>query len=216
MNAVQPFLRLIMGTVTAVEAAKRGKGRLRIYLNGSFAFSLEKEVVQQHGLHPGQSLSDRELGELRQADLHHRCLGAALRLLSYRPRSEVEMKQRLGLRFEADIIDGVIGQLKERRMLDDAAFARFWKEDREAFRPRSRVLLEQELRRKGVDSEVVSQALMGVDDEELAHRAAQKKGRNLERDYDVFRRKLGAYLVRRGFSYEVTNRTVQRVWRELS
>ena len=39
---------------------------------------------------------------------------------------------------------------------------------------------------------------------------------NLEKDYDVFRRKLGAYLVRRGFSYEVTNRTVQRVWRELS
>jgi regulatory protein len=214
--AVQPFLRLIMDTVTAVKASKRGKSRLSIYLNGSFAFSLEEEVVRQHGLHPGQLLSDRELCELRKADLHHRCLGAALRLLSYRPRSEVEMRQRLGLRFEAETVDRVVSHLKERQMLDDAAFARFWKENREAFRPRSRRLLEVELRRKGVDSEVVSQALMGVDDEELAHRAAQKKGRNLEKDYDVFRRKLGAYLVRRGFSYEVTNRTVQRVWRELS
>ena len=214
--AVQPFLRFIVDTVTAVEAPKRGRGRLSIYLNGSFAFSLQKEVVQRHGLHPGQVLTDGELCELRRADLHHRCLEAALRLLSYRPRSEFELRQRLGPRFEAGIIDEVLSQLKERHMLDDAAFARFWKENREAFRPRGRRLLEMELRRKGVEAEVVSQALAGVDDEELAHRAAEQKGRNLEKDYDVFRLKLGAYLVRRGFSYEVTNRTVQRVWRELS
>lgn len=214
--AVQPFLRLMMDTVTAVEAPKRGKTRFSIYLNGSFAFSLEKEVVRQHGLHPGQLLSDRDLNDLREADLLQRCLETALRLLSYRPRSETEMRRRLGLRFDKDTVDKVLGQLKEGQMLDDAAFARFWKENREAFRPRSRRLLEVELRRKGVDSEVVSQALMGVDDEELAYRAAQRKGRNLEKDYELFRRKLGAYLVRRGFSYEVTNRTVQRVWRELS
>jgi len=214
--AVQPFLRLTMDTVTAVKAPMRGKTRFSIYLNGSFAFSLEREVVRQHGLHPGQLLSDRELHDLREADLFHRCLGAAFRLLSYRPRSEMEMRQRLCLRFETETVDKVLGQLRQRQMVDDAAFARFWKENRETFRPRSRRLLELELRRKGVDSEVVSQALMGVDDEELAYRAAQRKGRNLEKDYEVFREKLGAYLVRRGFSYEVTNRTVQRVWRELS
>ena len=216
MMAVQPFLRLVMDTVTAVKTPKRGRSRLSIYLNGTFAFSLEKEVVREHGLHPGQLLSEEELHGLRRADLLHRCLAAALRLLSYRPRSEMEMRQRLGLRFETETVDTVVSQLKERQLLDDAAFARFWKENREAFRPRSSKLLEMELRRKGVDSEVVSQALMGVDDDELAHRAARKKGHNLEKDYDVFRRKLGAYLVRRGFSYEVTNRTIQRVWRELS
>ena len=128
--AVQPFLRLIMDTVTAVKASKRGESRLSIYLNGSFAFSLEKEVVWQHGLHQGQLLSDRELCELRKADLYHRCLGAALRLLSYRPRSEVEMRQRLSLRFEAETVDRVVSHLKERQTLDDATFARFWKENR--------------------------------------------------------------------------------------
>ena len=216
MMAVQPFLRLVMDTVTAVKTPKRGRSRLSIYLNGTFAFSLEKEVVREHGLHPGQLLSEEELHGLRRADLLHRCLAAALRLLSYRPRSEMEMRQRLGLRFETETVDTVVSQLKERQLLDDAAFARFWKENREAFRPRSSKLLEMELRRKGVDSEVVSQALVGVDDDELAHRAARKKGHTMEKDYDVFRRKLGAYLVRRGFSYEVTNRTIQRVWRELS
>lgn len=210
------FLCLIMDTITAIEDQKRGKDRVNVFLGGSFAFSLDREVVQQQGLCPGQSLSDSQIDELVRVDLFGKCLEAALHLLSYRPRSEAEIRQRLYRRFEKETIDRVALHLQERQIVDDAAFARFWTENRESFSPRSKRLLKMELRRKGIDSEVVDEVLGGVDDEESAYRAAQRKGHNLGKDYETFRQKLGAFLGRRGFSYDVINRTIERLWQESS
>lgn len=210
------FLCLIMDTITAIEDQKRGKDRVNVFLGGSFAFSLDREVVQQQGLCPGQSLSDSQIDELVRVDLFGKCLEAALHLLSYRPRSEAEIRQRLYRRFEKETIDRVVLHLQERQIVDDAAFARFWTENRESFSPRSKRLLKMELRRKGIDSEVVDEVLGGVDDEESAYRAAQRKGHNLGKDYETFRQKLGAFLGRRGFSYDVINRTIERLWQESS
>lgn len=210
------FLCLIMDTITAIEDQKRRKDRVNVFLGGSFAFSLDREVVQQQGLCPGQSLSDSQIDELVRVDLFGKCLEAALHLLSYRPRSEAEIRQRLYRRFEKETIDRVVLHLQERQIVDDAAFARFWTENRESFSPRSKRLLKMELRRKGIDSEVVDEVLGGVDDEESAYRAAQRKGHNLGKDYETFRQKLGAFLGRRGFSYDVINRTIERLWQESS
>ncbi|MBE0415196.1 MAG: RecX family transcriptional regulator [Dehalococcoidia bacterium] len=205
-----------MKTITAIEAQKRGKDRFNVFLDGAFAFSLRREVVQEEGLHPGQMLSDSQIEELGRADLSGKCLDAALRLLSYRPRSEAEIRARLSRRFDGKIIERVLLQLKARQMIDDAAFAQFWRENRESFSPRSKRFLKLELRRKGIEPGVIDEVLEGIDEEESAFRAAQRKGRTLERDYETFRRKLGAFLSRRGFSYGVINRTVERLWQELS
>jgi regulatory protein len=173
-------------------------------------------VVEEHGLHPGQVLSDSRVEELAAADLFGKCLNAALRLLSYRPRSEAEIRTRLSRRFNGETIEGVILQLRERQMIDDVAFAAFWREARDSFSPRGRLLLKVELRNKGIDPELIDKVLDGIDDEESAYRAAQKRGRTLAKeDYETFRRKLGAFLRRRGFSYGVVNRTTERLWQEL-
>jgi regulatory protein len=73
-----------------------------------------------------------------------------------------------------------------------------------------------ELKGKGLALEVIDEVLEGVDEEESAYRAAQKRGRTLAKeDHETFRRKLVAFLRRRGFSYEVIDHTVERLWREL-
>jgi regulatory protein len=205
-----------MNTITAIEDQKRRKDRVNIFLGGSFAFSLERMVVQEQGLHLGQMLSDSQIDKLTKAEIYGKCLEAAFRLLSYRPRSEAEIRRRLGRRFEKETIDRVVLHLKERQIVDDGAFARFWTENRESFSPRSRRLIKRELRSKGIDSEVADEVLEGIDDEESAYRAAQRKGRNLGKDYEIFRQKLGAFLGRRGFSYDIINRTIERLWQELS
>lgn len=209
-------MRLIMKTITAIETQKRGRERVSIFLDGRFAFSVGRGVVEEHGLHPGQVLSDSRVEELAAAELFGKCLNAALRLLSYRPRSEAEIRTRLSRRFDRETIEGVILRLRERQMIDDVAFAAFWREARDSFSPRGSRLLKAELRHKGVDPEVINEVLDGIDDEESAYRAAQKRGRTLAKeDYETFRRKLGAFLRRRGFSYEVANRTTERLWQEL-
>ena len=205
-----------MKTITAIEAQKRGKGRFNVFCDGAFVFSLNREVVEKQGLHVGQMLSDSQIEELVGADLFARCLNTALRLLSYRPRSEAEIRGRLSRRFDAETIDRVILHLKASQMIDDAAFAQFWRENRESFRPCGKRLLRWELKGKGVASEVIDEVLDGIKDEESAYRAAQRRARTLDKDYETFRRKLGAFLGRRGFSYGVINSTIERLWREIS
>ena len=143
-------------------------------------------------------------------------LDVAYRYLGYRPRSEFEVRvclERKG--FGGRTIESTLATLKAKGLLDDLAFARFWRESRESSSPRSRAALRRELRQKGIDSDVVAEALDGVDEEAAAYRAAQKKAARLATaDHNQFRTKLSAVLRRRGFSYDVTEHTVNRLWQE--
>ena len=144
-------------------------------------------------------------------------LDAALRLLSYRPRSEAEVRQRLSRHFSPDRIQWAIDGLRRRGLLDDAAFARFWRESRERHRPRGASAMRWELLRLGVSREVVEEALEGLDEEESAYQAASRTLASLRRlDYHTFRKRMFAYLRRRGFGSEVATRTILRLRRELS
>ena len=113
------------------------------------------------------------------------------------------------------VIEAVIARLKEQGLVDDMAFAQFWKDNRESFSPRSQWLTRLELRRKGVANDIIDQVVNTIDDDDSAYRAALSKARSLPlSDYQSFRRRLGEYLKRRGFSYGVINHTVERVWQE--
>ncbi len=202
--------------ISSIEKQKR-RPRVNVYGDeGRFAFALALHLAQDAGLHTDMELSEAQVGALQEADAQHLAYDAALRLLSYRPRSEKEMRRRLarrgiGLRH----IDETVRRLRERGYLDDEAFARFWTESREATSPRGRRLIVQELRAQGVAAETAAAATASVADEEAAYRAA---GRRLNAfrglDYETFRRRLGGFLVRRGFSYEVARRTMDRCWQE--
>ena len=206
-----------MGKITALRVGKgRGK-RIKVFLDNKFAFSLEAEVVVKESLQPGQELAASEIEALARSDHFHRCLNAATHYLSYRPRSEFELRERLHRRgFDDDSVEAVLTKLKEQRLVDDIEFAQFWKDNRESFSPRSQWLTKLELRRKGVADDIIDQVTAAIDDDHSAYRIALSKARNLPlSDHQVFRRRLGDYLKRRGFGYGVINHTVERVWQEL-
>jgi regulatory protein len=210
-----------MGRITAIRVSSRsgqnrGK-RTKIFLDGQLAFTLETEEVVEHGLHVGQELSPDQIEALTREGHFYRCLNAATRYLSYRPRSEFELRERLRQRgFESDNIDAVIARLKEQGFVDDVAFAQFWKENRDTFSPRSQWLTGLELRRHGVAADIINTAVDDIDDNDSAYRAAASRARRLPlSDYEAFRRRLGDYLKRRGFSYGVIADTVRRLWQEM-
>ena len=205
-----------MKRITALRLG-RGRGkRVNIFLDGKFAFSLEAEVAAKEGLQVGQVLSAEQIEALARSDSFQRCLNAAVHYLSYRPRSEAELRKRLQQRsFDSDNVAAVITRLKEQGLVDDMAFAQFWKDNRESFSPRSQWLTKLELKRKGVASDIIDQAVDAIDDDDSAYRAVRSKARGLpDSDYQSFRRRLGEYLKRRGFSYGVINNTVERMWQE--
>jgi regulatory protein len=204
-----------MKKVTAISEGRRGK-RVKVFLDNKFAFSLEAEVAVKEGLGVGQELSEGDIEALARADLRQRCLNAAFRYLSYRLRSEAELRERLHRRgFDGDNVEATLAKLREQGLVNDLAFAQFWKDNRQSFRPRSQWLTKLELKQKGVSEDIIDQVVAEVDDEDSAYRAAVGRARRLPRaDYHGFRRRLGEYLKRRGFGYGVISHTVERVWQE--
>ena len=205
-----------MSKITAIRAGRRRGKRANVFLDGGFAFSLEAEVAIREGLQVGQELSANQIEALTRSDCFHRCLNTAANYLGYRPRSEFELRERLQRRgFNGDSVDAVLAKLKEQGLVDDMAFAQFWRDNRQSFSPRSQWLTKLELRQKGVAADIIDQ-VVDVADDESAYRAALSKARSLSpSDYQSFRRRLGEYLKRRGFGYGVINHTVERVWQEL-
>ena len=206
-----------MRQITTLRSGRGRKKRVNVYLDGRFAFSLEAEVVLAERLKVGQELTSEQIRALARADNFQCCLNAAMHYLSYRPRSEFELRERLCRRnFDGDSVEEVLARLKERGLVDDTGFAQFWQDNRQAFSPRSSSLTRLELRRKGVAEEIIGQVVSTVSDGESAYRAALGKARRLPvSDYQSFRRRLGEYLRRRGFSYGVINNTVEQLWQEM-
>jgi len=204
-----------MSKITAIRVGRSRGKRVNVFLDGKFTFSVEAEIAVKEGLRLGQELSDYQIEALTRSDHSHRCLNAAAHFLSYRPRSEAEIRKRLQQRsFDGDSVTAVLAKLKEQGLVDDMAFAQFWKENRQSFSPRSQWLIKLELRRKGIADDIIDQ-VVNADDGDCAYRAALSKARSLPlSDYQGFRHRLGEYLKRRGFSYGVINHTVERIWQE--
>ncbi len=145
-----------------------------------------------------------------------RAQAAALRFLSHRPRSEAEVRSRLRRSIPPHLADQVIDDLKERGLLDDALFARLWRDSRESFKPRSAWAIKRELIAKGVDDGLAAKTVQDIDDEESAYRAALSPARRLRAaDFTTFHRRLWGYLRRRGFSDSICRHTLDRLWNEL-
>ena len=151
------------------------------------------------------------------ADPSEQCLKAALRLLTYRPRSEMEIRVRLGRRFSNETIFEVMSKLREMQLINDAAFAEYWKEKREAKGSCSKGLVCAELRQKGIEREMIASVTSDIDEDENAYRAASGKASTLLKEgYEPFHRKLSAFLYRKGFRYGASSHAINRLWRELS
>lgn len=195
-----------MQTITLLERQKKNKERVNVYLDGEFAFGLnEMDAVL---LKKGQQLSELEIAELRQKDAVAKAFDAGATLLSYRPRSTQEIRERLLKKsFDELVVEAAIDKLQRLGFLDDRAFARFWIEDRNRFKPRGRRALSYELRNKGIADSTIQELLEElVDETDGAYEAAQKRVRQMRgKTQREFKQKIGAFLQRRGFNFEAVN-----------
>jgi len=203
-----------MKKVTALVVQKQNPNRVNVHLDGEFAFGLARIVTAW--LRVGLELDEKKIERLQAEDARERAIRQAMLFLSYRARSESEIRQNLRKHeFPDEIIEQTLERLRQDGLANDNEFARAWVENRNAFRPRSRRMMAMELKQKGLDEEAVSSAMEEVNDEALAYQAAQKRAARLEGlEWDEFRRKLSGFLARRGFSYSVIAPIVARTWNE--
>jgi regulatory protein len=201
-----------MRKVTALQTQKRNSRRTNVYLDGEYAFGLSNATAAR--LKVGQEISEEDISALQMDENNENAYQQAIKLISYRPRSEKEVYLNLSKHgFPITSIESTIDRLRKNGLIDDEGFARQWVENRNCFRPRSRIILFNELKQKGISTEIIDQTLNEIDDNELAYVAGKKQSLKLTHlDRSEFNRKLGSYLLRRGFTFDIITPTLAKIW----
>ena len=170
-----------MPQITDIRVQKTRKDRVNVFIDGRYAFALDQISMFDARLEIGQDVSDERLDELIEKAGLDSAMSVALRYLTSRPRSERELRDRLRRQTRSGrlVIDRTVEQLRTKGLLDDFTFAQYWVDQRVTFKPRSRRMLEMELRQKGVAGEAIEGVTLDMDDEAEAYRAAQRRARSL-------------------------------------
>lgn len=199
-------------TITKLEPQRRDPERINVFLDGQFAFGLGAAIAEERGLRVGRALAPEEVAALRADDKLGKAVDKALTFLTYRPRSIREVRERLAKKgIEPAVVEAVIARLAGWGYVGDEGFARYWVENRGANQPRGKRLLRQELWQKGVARETVDQVLEEAEIDEFggALELARKRLRQLGAlDEVARRRRLGAFLQRRGYDYPTVKRAL--------
>ena len=218
--------------VLRIQLAPRKKNQVLVHLEDAeptvptepiAPIELALDVMERSGIHVGDEITAKDLVQLQENDAKWRVRQAALHLLSYRPRAEQELRVRLRSQgFPHASVEWCLRVLEEQGLIDDHAFASAFVRSRIRLRPRGRFRLSQELRQKGVSAEVAEQAIEQAfsseetSEQDLARAAARgwlaRQGSTLteslagtdpSKERERARRRLHAFLSRRGFGADV-------------
>ena len=80
--------------ITAIKPQKK-EGRFNIYLDGKFAFGIDEETLVREKLEVGRKVTSSYIHKLVYGATVEKLADKALRFLSYRPRSEKEIRDHL-------------------------------------------------------------------------------------------------------------------------
>jgi regulatory protein len=192
--------------ITSIQPQKNHAERLNVHVDGAFRFALAAEVVLTEHLRVGDEISEARIAELEGSDAAWKAREAALVLLSFRPRTAAELRRRLREKgYAPEVADACVERLGELGMVDDSSFAEMFVRDRVRLRPKGKRILAQELRVRGVEGETAQAAIEEVMEREnatetdLARQAAVRWRTRPGEDPQSARRRLYAFLARRGF-----------------
>lgn len=204
--------------IVSIEKAAGPDDRVLLCLEAADPVEVARELLLREGLHEGDTVTAEQVARLSEEDGRWRAREAALRLLAHRPRTEVELRQRLMRKgFTEEVAAACVADLLARGLLDDAAFAEMFTRDRVRLNPRGRRRVVQELRGRGVEADVASAAVddvlreEAVDEAALAREAARRWRPRRGEEAPRARRRLAGYLARRGFGADTVRAVVEEL-----
>lgn len=200
--------------ITKIESQKN-KNRVNVYIDENFAFGIDIEILYKYSLEVDMEIDESFIKDVLQGEEQNRANNYALNLLSYRWRSECEIRNSMNTKgYSQDTIDNTIKFLKEQELIDDRRFAESFIKDKINFRDWGSYRLKQELFSKGVSKNIVDEVIEKYCDDEFerAMNLASKKIKSYKNDdKNAIYRKLGGYLQRKGYSYDVISKVLKEI-----
>jgi regulatory protein len=207
--------------ITRIEKQKKRQSRVNIFADEEFLIGISMETLLRLGLRKGDEITPATLAVIQKTEEQHGAHAAALRLLSVRPRSEHELRDRLREKeFGDEEIARTLETLKASGLINDAEVARTMIRNARALKPTGRVALAQKLLRLGIKKGTVQDALDellgGTHQQDDAVRAGQQflrrsRKASIPEEKRKLRQRLSAFLLRRGFPWDVVSPVVKRI-----
>lgn len=205
---------MIVKKITKVEQQTKNKKRFNIYINDSFAFAVHEDVLVAYSLFTGKEIEEDYLEEVLQEEEKNKVWQKSLKYLNYKPRTEMEVKKHLMNKgYSVELIELIIDKLRKDQLINDKLYAEQFINQRISYNPKGKRLLAYELKNKGINSTDIQESLEQVDENmeyDLAIKLVKKRGSLYNGgDWISIQRKIGSFLGRRGFSFDVINKMLQ-------
>lgn len=192
-----------MPRITALKPQKNKKF-VNVYVDGKFRFGIDLDNLYKFGIKLEKEFTESELEEINKAANFSKTFNKLLNFAMSRPRSESEIenwfyRKKVDESFHKKLLE----KLTKLDLLDDEKFASWWVEQRLHFRQKSKRELTYELKQKGISDSLIRKVIndANIDELALAKKHAEKKSRMPEE-------KLKAYLLRKGFSWEIVKKVL--------
>ncbi len=202
-----------MKKISKIEYQKKNKDRFNIYLDDSYAFAVDMNVMIKYSLAKNMELEDDFISEILTAEEEMNAYNYAVNLLSRAPKSEKELKMKMQDKgYDVIFIENVIKKLREQRYIDDERYSEMFISSKINTSKDGRRKIKEALYNKGINKEIIDEKLSSVSEEEEIERAfllAKKKLASMkEEDTRKKTLKLSNYLINKGFEYSTVKKVV--------
>jgi len=201
--------------ITRIEPQKRNNKRVSIYLNGEYAFGLNLDIALKSNLKEGQTITKDFIDDILKKEEQSKANGYGLNLLTYRSRSSKEVADKMKLKgYDLDTIEKTIEFLSNYGYLNDYEFAQEYIRQKSKKYGSKRIGME--LIEKGINKETIKELLSRELDEDYQYQRAmeiakQKMNSYSKEDKQTLYRRLGGYLQRKGFDYQIITRVLDQL-----
>lgn len=201
-----------MPTITSIKQQKN-KNRVNVYLDDVFGFGIDLDNFALLNLRVNAELSQDEIEKIVKKAEFQKTLEKLYRFAMVRPRSQKEVKDYFKRKeVHESIQEELIDKLKHLDLLDDLKFAKWWIDQRIQFKKKSKRIIIQELRQKGINQNDIDDAFGDtvIDEEKMARELLAKKiykWKDLEPREQ--KQKMSQYLAGKGFSWDVIEKVTE-------
>ena len=207
-----------MNKITSIEIQKKNIKRYSIFIDESFAFGINEDVLVEFRLKVGDILDPEFIKTVLIAAEQNKANNCALKFLGFKSRSIKEIVLKLSQKgYEEDIINNTIQYLKKYNYVDDAHYAQSFCKDKINMKKLGQKRLKTELQAKGIDQSVISEVLEDLLDEEKEYEnalllAKKKLSSSYKNDeFNAQYRKLSGFLSRKGYSFNLIAKVLEKL-----
>jgi regulatory protein len=201
--------------ITSITPQKRNKLFYNIHIDHEYFCSLDDETIYHMKLKEGMDVDAELLMEASKKSSYKKALNYTLNILSKSSKTKQELiKKMTEKEYNEDTIAAVITKVNDLGYINDKQYIEdFIRNKADTSQGLNKRTLQNKMIQKGLDKELIQQSLenSNIDEYQNAIQIAEKKLRNLKGNEREKKSKLYAYLINKGFDYEVCSKVINNV-----